>query len=273
MKNDPENFFCTMCWRPRSAVKKQSKLCYLHATSDDSKEYKRRRRRLEKLAIEKKLGVKVDKIVWKLCTAIKSPDTLSKMLAVNTDQLNWNVIFKELLRLSGTHYKNTVSVLNSIGFARDKELGENAIAIRHTSPLMCAQSLIRYFDKESPNVSCNDYLKLSENISAAEQHRILLHLLARLEVEFKFKLIEPTKRGPKSVSKHFNAPLYTDLLQAISENKEHGITIRISEIARHHGMTKQAVHEKLVWVIADEERYRKHISDFEKLEKHTALLL
>lgn len=269
MKNHPENFFCTLCWRPRLALKDQSKFCNLHTTIDDSKEYKRRRRRLENLASERKLDIEVDKIVSKLCNVIKSPDTLYKQLVSNSSQMNWGSFFREMHLQSSTHYKNTAEIINKIGFIKSNKNGETVDLVRPDSPLDFAQLLIRHFDQKNPNAICDDYQHLSQDMSIDEQYRTLLHLIARLEVDSRFGLEKKIRRGPKTVSKYFNAQVYTDLLQAIEEHKEYTITIRISEIAKRHGISKQAVHEKLVRVIANKEHYRKHILEFKKLNKKT----
>jgi hypothetical protein len=265
----PSAFFCSMCWRPRSAVKKQSKLCNLHATSDDAKEYKRRRRRLEKLAKEKKLDVEVDQIVRQLCIVIKSPDTLSKELVTNANHLPWSDLFKKMLLLLSPHYENTVHILNEIGFIKSVVNDEAVYSLRATSALACTQLLIRHFDKRDSNTICDDYQHLSEGITSAEQYRMLVHLIARLEVDSRFKLTEPLRRGPKSVSKLFNVGLYTELLNAIEEKEDLGITIRVSEIAKRHSVSKQAAHEKLTRLIANPEHYIKRISDFKKLKNKT----
>lgn len=246
-----------MCWRPHTEVKKRSKLCSKHNACDRPLEYKRRRRRLEKLATLKNFKVETNQIVRRLCTEIKSPEKLYKELTLNSHCDDWLFISREIMKSLEKHYTHAHSSTVTLTIERC------------TSILKWVELLIRRFDKDAPNDIYNDYVALSEKASTAEQIRCMLHLFARIEVEKKFKLEEQVRRGPSPGSVNFNTSLYAELIQLITENEELGTTIRTSKIAKKFNISRQTVHEKLNRIKENKKHYRKEINRVNKLKKQT----
>ena len=248
-KIDIETLFCTICWRPRSVVKKSSKFCSVHAHINNSCEYKRRRRRLNQIAIAKNLGEKTDQVVRKLCTTIRSPEWLNSKLQQSTGNIyEWKHVVEELLSLSVEHYKFTVENIQTLELTRFKNISE----------WICA--VIRKLGQELPNETCEDFMMLSEGKSISELAHYLFHLLARFEVETQYQLNVQVRRGPKPASIDFNVPVYRDLLQAHDERKKPQDKVWISELARKHKISRQAMYEKWKRVATNPEHYRKAIN-------------
>ena len=109
--------------------------------------------------------------------------------------------------------------------------------------------------KESEKVISN-WSNIVQGMTYSDERKLFIHLLARLQIEQRLLEI-PHKRGPKIGSVKINEEIIKSFCVALLEKKELGTTVRLSEIARTHNVSRQTIHEKWHKFLSHEKVYRK----------------
>jgi hypothetical protein len=240
---DIPTFFCAMCWRPIHKQQKRSNYCAVHDQSLGSAEYKARKRQI--LTLPKVKAVHIKDVMPTLLKNVKSPQRIDRELEITKLPNEFEDIGIYVSEACSKHFPSLSKTFESISADRFQDFKGWGNAV------------IRKHDNQRANIICEAWSQICEQLSFSQQRLAFIHMIARLHIEA--AEFVSLKKGPPPGSVDRNQPIWDDLLIALDEQKQLGITPKLSQIARNHSVTRQTIHKK--WKVLQQKSsvYRKVI--------------
>lgn len=237
------NYFCPLCWRPTT---ENERFCLTHRQPNGAKEYKKRRRQLERAAFLNGWSHPTNDIFNSLISKVIAPKSVNR--SITESSIN-RADDDSLLRISticASNYQECFRLISAVNTKRFKSIDEWGGAV------------IRVIDKSANEATINDWKINCSECTPSNKRLLLLHLFARIETE-KTALPAPAKKGPPIGTISLNQEVIIDLLKAYDDQQQLKTKINLAALARRHGLTKQTIHKKWIMLLKNPEVYRKAI--------------
>ncbi|MAF43487.1 MAG: hypothetical protein CMI54_04860 [Parcubacteria group bacterium] len=247
-------FFCPLCWRLRDSDNNNSLYCEVHSQPTGSAAYKRRRRQLEKVALSQSPPLPINSTFNYLVNKNISPETVNRAITSSTNNRGGDISNTQILSFISKYYKTFGNETKNIDVTRFNNI------------VSWGSAVIRAFNSSIKTVQL--WEKTCHSLTATEQRKLFLYLVARIETEKK-TLSGPSTKGPKVGSVKINLEIMSSLIIAYDEQKKYGVKVNLSRIAKEHNVSRQTIHKKWNKFIKNEKVYRKVIKNSKNKNKNT----
>lgn len=248
MNSNFSKYFCAICWRPLDLGNQRTKFCAFHQQPLGSAEYKKRMRLLSNVGKKMCKEAPAIEIFNTLLSKVQAPDSVNRMITKSSENRGESITVSEISKICGDHYVNCFNELKNVNASRFVSVTDWGIAI--------INALNRGKSHETILEIIATWKKMTSQVTPAEQRRLVIHLISRIEVE-KQELANPLSRGPRAGSVDVNHDILRSLLTAYDELCADNISVNLAIIAREHGVTRQTMRAKWKMLLKDPEVYRK----------------